>query len=82
VEGRSEVAAAEGRRGKADYNVPPELFIATWQAAQSAGEVAEKLNMPKDIVHARASTYRSAGVRLKKMPRHRTKPWTSRASTR
>jgi hypothetical protein len=36
-------------------------------------EVAERLKMPKDIVHARASTYRQAGIKLKKMPRHRTK---------
>ncbi len=26
--------------------------------------------MPKPIVHARASSYRQAGVKLKKMPRH------------
>jgi transcription elongation factor Elf1 len=60
-------------RGKTDYNVDAETFIRTWQQAQSAQEVADKLNMPKDIVHARASTYRNAGIRLKKMPRHSNK---------
>jgi len=40
---------------------------------RSAREVADKLQMPKAIVHARASMYRSAGIRLKKMQRHRTK---------
>jgi transcription elongation factor Elf1 len=35
--------------------------------------VADKLKMPKDIVLARASTYRGAGIRLKKMPRHSNK---------
>jgi hypothetical protein len=59
--------------GKTDYSVPAEVFIATWQTSDSAIEVAEKLKMPKDIVHARASTYRQAGIRLKKMPRHKTK---------
>jgi hypothetical protein len=49
--------------------VPPEVFIETWQRAQSAEEVAKKLNMPKPIVHARASNYRLAGIKLKKMPR-------------
>jgi hypothetical protein len=53
--------------------VTPEVFIATWQTSSSAFEVAERLQMPKDIVHARASTYRQAGIKLKKMPRHRNK---------
>ncbi len=60
-------------RGKTDYNVDAETFIRTWQQAQSAQEVADKLKMPKDIVHARASTYRNAGIRLKKMARHSNK---------
>ena len=64
--------ATDGK-GKTDYNVPAEVFIATWQTSASAMEVSEKLKMPKDIVHARASTYRQAGIRLKKMPRHQTK---------
>ena len=48
-------------------------FIKTWQNAGSAQEVADALGMPKDIVHARASMYRGAGVKLKRMPRHSTK---------
>ncbi len=51
------------------YDVPPEVFIETWQRSDSAEEVAKKLNMPKPIVHARASNYRLAGIKLKKMPR-------------
>jgi hypothetical protein len=66
-------AAPPANPGKTDYAVPPEVFIATWQTSASAIEVAERLKMPKDIVHARASTYRQAGIKLKKMPRHRTK---------
>ena len=48
-------------------------FVRTWQNAGSAQEVADALKMPKDIVHARASMYRGAGVKLKRMPRHSTK---------
>jgi hypothetical protein len=55
--------------GKKDYNVPPEDFIRAWQAASSAQEVADRLNMPRPIVLARASNYRKAGVKLKNMPR-------------
>ena len=51
------------------YEVTPEVFIETWQRAESAEEVAQKLGMPKGIVHARASNYRMIGIRLKKMPR-------------
>jgi hypothetical protein len=59
--------ANKGNRDK--YNVPPEEFIRAWQTSQSADEVAKKLNMPKAIAAARASNYRTAGVKLKKMPR-------------
>jgi hypothetical protein len=58
--------------GKTDYDVPAEVFVRTWQEASSAQEVAEKLKMPKPIVHARASMYRGIGIKLKCMPRHRT----------
>jgi thiamine biosynthesis lipoprotein ApbE len=51
------------------YDVSVEVFVRTWQTSQSADEVAEKLKMPKAIVHARASNYRGIGVKLKKMPR-------------
>ncbi len=47
------------------YDVTPEQFIGAWQRAESAEEVAERLNMPKPIVHARASNYRMAGIKLK-----------------
>jgi hypothetical protein len=60
--------AKSGRR-KTDYSVSAEDFIRAWQAASSAQQVADRLKMPKPIVLARASTYRKAGVHLKKMPR-------------
>ncbi len=56
-------------QGKTDYSVSPEEFIQAWQSSSSAQEVADKLKMPKPIVLARASTYRKAGVHIKKMPR-------------
>jgi hypothetical protein len=49
------------------------MFIETWEQADSAAEVAAKLQMPKPIVHARASNYRRAGVKLKSMPRRNKK---------
>jgi transposase len=52
-----------------DYGVTAEKFVETWQACSSADEVAKKLDMPKAIVHARASAYRRRGVKLKKMGR-------------
>lgn len=55
--------------GKADYGVPPERFVEVWETSESAQEVADRLKMPKPIVLARASTYRHAGVQLKKMRR-------------
>jgi hypothetical protein len=67
------MAPRKDKPGKTDYNVDAETFITTWQQAESAQEVADKLKMPKDIVLARASTYRGAGIRLKKMPGHRNK---------
>jgi hypothetical protein len=57
------------RQTRTEYAVSPEDFIRAWQLATSAEEVAAKLKMPKGIVHARASTYRRAGVKLKSMPR-------------
>jgi hypothetical protein len=55
------------------YAVSPEKFIEVWELAESAEEVAAKLQMPKPIVHARATNYRRAGVRLKSMPRRNRK---------
>jgi hypothetical protein len=54
---------------RTEYAVSPEEFIKVWQLSASADEVAKKLKMPKPIVHARASSYRKAGVKLKSMPR-------------
>lgn len=56
-------------QGRTEYDVTPERFIEVWQQASSADEAAKILGMPKPIVHARASTYRSNGIKLKKMPR-------------
>jgi hypothetical protein len=60
---------AQPTRKYARYNVSAEDFIRTWQTSESAEEVAEKLKMPVAIVHARASSYRSVGVKLKRMKR-------------
>jgi hypothetical protein len=57
---------------KKNYDCPPEKFVLAWEESQSVEEVAKKLNMPKDIVKARASGYRAQGVHLKKMPRIKT----------
>ena len=58
-----------GNTGREKYDVSAEQFIKVWQTSESADEVAERLRMPKGIVHARASNYRTAGIKLKKMPR-------------
>jgi hypothetical protein len=54
---------------RARYDIPPEKFIEVWETSSTAEEAASRLNMPKPIVHARASQYRKAGVKLKSMPR-------------
>src|SRR5262245_54386200 len=59
------------RKERATYDVSPEQFVHAWQTSDSADEVAEKLKMPKPIVHARVSLYRQFGIKLKKMPRRR-----------
>jgi hypothetical protein len=51
------------------YAVTPEEFVAAWSACETTSEVAIRLSMPKNIVLARASTYRKRGVRLKTMKR-------------
>jgi hypothetical protein len=61
--------APEQLKGRKAYDVSPQRFVEVWQTSGSADEVAERLDMPKPIVHARASNYRSLGVKLKKMPR-------------
>lgn len=47
------------------YHVSAEEFVIAWNTSASAQEVAERIGMPVPIVHARASKYRKAGVRLK-----------------
>jgi transposase len=54
---------------KTDYGVTAEQFIVAWQTSKTAQEAADRLGMPKPIVHARASAYRQAGIKLKLMPR-------------
>jgi hypothetical protein len=57
------------KQTRTEYNVTPEEFIKAWQTSDTPQEVADLLNMPKPIVLARASTYRAAGIKLKKMKR-------------
>lgn len=45
----------------------PDQFIEVWQTSTSVAEVAERLNMPRDVASARASLYRSMGINLKSM---------------
>jgi hypothetical protein len=68
-EQHKDTGAAEKDTNREKYDVSPEEFIQTWQRADTAEEVAQQLNMPKGIVHARASNYRLAGIKLKKMTR-------------
>src|SRR5947209_7670873 len=56
-------------RGKTEYNVSPQDFCRVWETSETPQEVADRLNMPRPIVLARASFYRKQGVRLKKMKR-------------
>lgn len=59
-------------RSRTDYQVSLEKFCLTWNSSKTASEVSEKLGMPKDIVLARASTYRRMGIKLNKL--HRESP--------
>jgi hypothetical protein len=67
---RAEAGHGDEKR-RTEYDISAEDFIKIWQASASADEVFQKLGgrMSKAIIHARASKYRGAGVRLKKMPR-------------
>lgn len=51
------------------YHVDPLVFVEVWNLANSTQEAADKLGMPKQIAAARASAYRQAGIRVKKMRR-------------
>jgi len=57
---------------RANYECPPERFVVVWQKSNNVAEVAETLGMPAGIVSARASHYRSRGVKLKRFPRGKT----------
>lgn len=56
-------------KGRSRYDITPEEFVTAWNSSKNAGEVADKLGMPKPLVLARASKYRKAGVKLKEMKR-------------
>ncbi len=68
---RQPKAAAAQQSGRTVYDVTPKQFVSAWQSSDSADEVSEKLGMPKPIVLARASNYRSVGVALKRFQRKR-----------
>lgn len=51
------------------YNVTAEQFVEVWETSATLQEAAQRLNMPPEITAARASDYRSRGIRLKLMPR-------------
>jgi hypothetical protein len=57
------------KKERAEYNVTPQQFIEAWQRSDSPQQVADRLKMPKNIVLARASMYRVAGIKVKKMKR-------------
>jgi hypothetical protein len=54
---------------KTNYNVDAVQFVRIWTECKTATEVAERLGVPRPIVLARASKYRKAGVKLKKLER-------------
>ena len=55
------------------YNVSPEEFVKAWQESKTVQEVADKLQMPRNLVLSRKSMYSknrkdgSPGVQLKTM---------------
>ena len=51
------------------YSVDAASFIKCWQTSGSVQEVSDKTGIPVPICHARASSYRSAGINIKSMPR-------------
>jgi hypothetical protein len=61
------MARKKGTQTRTEYGISQTKFVETWESSNSPEEVAEKLEMPKPVVIARASKYRKAGVKLKKM---------------
>ena len=55
------------------YNVDATAFVQAWTECNSTKAVAAKLNMPTNIVLARAANYRKKGVNLKSMSQSRKK---------
>jgi dihydroxyacetone kinase len=53
----------------AKYDASPEETVIVWQLAKSAKEAASYLKMPRPILSARISNYRSMGVDVKTMNR-------------
>jgi len=70
---RSEASGEQGGRPPRvkRYDVTPEEFVRAWMQAETLDDVAQKLAMPKAIVAARASHYRSMGLPLKTLNRKR-----------
>lgn len=63
------------KRPRQQYGISPEVFVRAWQTSSSIQEVADKLSKyagrsyPKETVASRASSYRTRGVKLKRMSR-------------
>ncbi len=63
-------AMAGDKKGKRqEYGVSAEQFCLVWEQSESAKEVAQKTGLDIGLVHARASTYRKMGIKLKQMKR-------------
>ncbi len=50
---------------RTSYDVSAEKFALTWNTFLDIDKISQELSMPKDLVYARASNYRRAGVELK-----------------
>lgn len=63
----------KSRRPRTNYNITPIQFVDAWNSSNSAQEAADKLSaiagrkVPKNIVLARAATYRAKKLNLKNM---------------
>ena len=60
---------AREKKPRQRYSVDAPTFIKIWQTSNSVNEVSERTGIPAPICHARASSYRAAGVQIKSMPR-------------
>src|SRR5262249_1091534 len=61
------------KKKRTQYYVSAEQFISTWREVHEANgdvnEFCKRVEMPRDIVYARASEYRQGGVQLPKLKR-------------